>query len=131
MCSSGPCERRFNLGRKDRSNKCSRELFTATSCYPVLVTGIACYPVLVTPRCLLPALLVTPRCLLPALFVTPRCWLPALLVTGVACHPPCLSSALLVSSVPFRSNSSGDAAAHLPGRRLEPVRFGIYSMFRR
>jgi hypothetical protein len=96
----GPCERRFNLGRKCRLNKCSRELFTATSCYPVLVTGVACYPM-------------RRRRLLPDCYR--RCLLPTLLVIYIAC-----------SSRPSLQ-PIGLSAAHLPGR-LDPFGSGTFNV---
>jgi hypothetical protein len=123
MCSSGPCERRFNLGRKCRLNKCSRELFTATSCYPVLVTGVACYPVLVTGVACYPTLVSGVACY-------------PLLVTGVACYP-CLLPALLgyallvVRMASFKQATSlqpiglfGCVSSRTAAR---PVQFGVSS----
>jgi hypothetical protein len=46
MCSSGPCERRFNLRRKERFNKGARAIIHSNCLLPVLSDGwieIPCY----------------------------------------------------------------------------------------
>jgi hypothetical protein len=39
MCSSGPCERRFNLRRKERFNKGARAIIHSNCLLPVLSDG--------------------------------------------------------------------------------------------
>ena len=46
MCSSGPCERQFNLGREERFNKSARAIIHRNCLLPVLSEGsheIPCY----------------------------------------------------------------------------------------
>jgi hypothetical protein len=65
MCSSGPCERRFNLRRKERFNKGARAIIHSNCLLPVLsdgglkflVTSFECFGV----RLLLQRRLLCPR----------------------------------------------------------------------